>query len=50
MRMKLVAAREALAAGVGRVIVGDGRGAHPVRRALDGGGTELRLAVTEAWE
>jgi len=39
MRIKLLAAQEALAAGVGRVVLGDARGDRPVRRALDGAGT-----------
>lgn len=37
MRMKLIAATEALQAGVGRVRIGDGRGRHPIRQALSGG-------------
>ena len=39
MRIKLLGAEEALAGGVGRVVLGDARGAQPVRRALDGEGT-----------
>ncbi|MCA8978457.1 MAG: [LysW]-aminoadipate kinase [Planctomycetes bacterium] len=39
MRIKLLAAQEALAAGVGRVVLGDARGAHPISRALAGAGT-----------
>lgn len=46
MTMKLIAAREALQAGVGRVVIGEGRVAGPVRRALDGGGTRIRLGAT----
>jgi acetylglutamate/LysW-gamma-L-alpha-aminoadipate kinase len=36
MRMKLIAAREALHQGVGRVMIGDGRGEAPIRNALAG--------------
>jgi acetylglutamate/LysW-gamma-L-alpha-aminoadipate kinase len=43
MAMKLIAAREALVGGVRRVIVSDGRGGKPVREALDGSGTRVRL-------
>jgi len=39
MRIKLLGAKEALAGGVGRVVLGDARSAEPVRRALDGEGT-----------
>jgi [amino group carrier protein]-L-2-aminoadipate 6-kinase len=39
MKLKLIAAGEALAGGVGRVRIGDGRIRSPVRRALDGHGT-----------
>ena len=39
MRIKLLAAQEALAAGVGRVILGDARGESPISRALEGVGT-----------
>ncbi len=39
MRIKLLGAGEALAQGVGRVILGDARVARPVRRALAGEGT-----------
>ncbi|MCZ6596549.1 MAG: [LysW]-aminoadipate kinase [Planctomycetota bacterium] len=42
MRIKLLGAREALEGGVGRVVIGDARGAEPVRRALDGAGTVIR--------
>ena len=41
MRIKLLAAQEALAAGVGRVVLGDARGERPISRALEGVGTEL---------
>jgi acetylglutamate/LysW-gamma-L-alpha-aminoadipate kinase len=41
MRMKLLGAREALAGGVGRVILGDARVEQPVRRALAGEGTVI---------
>ncbi len=39
MRIKLLGAGEALAGGVPRVILGDARGAQPLRRALAGEGT-----------
>lgn len=45
MALKLVAAREALRGGVPRVIVADGRRGAPVRRALDGAGTRIRIRV-----
>lgn len=41
MRKKLLGAREALEGGVPRVILGDGRSAEPVRRALAGAGTVI---------
>jgi len=41
MRIKLLGAAEAIAAGVGRVILGDSRGAAPVRAALEGKGTVI---------
>ncbi|MEM7309859.1 MAG: [LysW]-aminoadipate kinase [Planctomycetota bacterium] len=41
MRVKLLGAGEALAGGVGRVVIGDARGAEPVRRALAGAGTVI---------
>ncbi|HWE60894.1 MAG TPA: [LysW]-aminoadipate kinase [Chloroflexota bacterium] len=41
MRKKLLGAREALDGGVGRVILGLGRGEAPVQRALTGQGTVL---------
>jgi acetylglutamate/LysW-gamma-L-alpha-aminoadipate kinase len=43
MALKLVAAREALIGGVRQVIVADGRRGKPVRKALDGSGTKVRL-------
>lgn len=43
MHRKLIAAREALLAGVPRVTVSDGRAARPVSAALDGAGTTLEL-------
>lgn len=42
MRIKLLGAEEALAGGVERVVLGDARGADPVRRALDGEGTVVQ--------
>jgi acetylglutamate/LysW-gamma-L-alpha-aminoadipate kinase len=39
MKKKVMGAREALAAGVGRVVLADARVAEPVRRALAGEGT-----------
>jgi acetylglutamate/LysW-gamma-L-alpha-aminoadipate kinase len=39
MKNKVLAAREALLAGVPRVIIGDARGASPITRALEGAGT-----------
>jgi acetylglutamate/LysW-gamma-L-alpha-aminoadipate kinase len=36
MRMKLIAATEALHAGVGQVLIGDGRVRHPIRQAVSG--------------
>lgn len=39
MKIKLLGAKEALEAGVGRVILGDARGANPIRQALAGAGT-----------
>ncbi len=41
MRIKLLGAREALAGGVGRVVLGDARVANSVRQALEGVGTVL---------
>ncbi|MEW1910627.1 [LysW]-aminoadipate kinase [Kitasatospora sp. NPDC085895] len=45
MALKLVAAREALLAGVGRVTVADGRTPGALARALDGAGTEIALTA-----
>jgi acetylglutamate/LysW-gamma-L-alpha-aminoadipate kinase len=47
MALKLVAAREALAGGVRRVIVADGRSRKPVREALDGSGTRVTIEGNE---
>ncbi|MFY1636529.1 [LysW]-aminoadipate kinase [Solwaraspora sp. WMMB335] len=44
MALKLVAAREALTGGVGSVRIADGRVSEPVRRALNGAGTVVRLS------
>jgi acetylglutamate/LysW-gamma-L-alpha-aminoadipate kinase len=41
MRIKLLGAQEALEGGVGRVVVGDARGEHPVMQALTGVGTVI---------
>jgi acetylglutamate/LysW-gamma-L-alpha-aminoadipate kinase len=41
MKKKVLGASEALAAGVGRVVFGDGRISHPVERALAGQGTVI---------
>jgi acetylglutamate/LysW-gamma-L-alpha-aminoadipate kinase len=41
--VKLLAARDALAAGVPKVLVADGRVDHPVRRALAGAATRVTL-------
>jgi acetylglutamate/LysW-gamma-L-alpha-aminoadipate kinase len=41
MRTKLLGAREALSGGVRTTVIGDARGARPVRRALAGGGTVI---------
>ncbi len=46
MRIKVLGAMEALREGVGRVILGDGRIAEPVRRALAGAGTVIGPALT----
>jgi len=43
MRRKLHAARDALVGGVPRVVVADGRGGHPLARALAGAGTTVAL-------
>ena len=39
MKKKVLGAAEALAGGVGRVVLGDARSAQPISRALDGQGT-----------
>lgn len=44
MAAKLMAARDALAAGVGTVRIADGRGPGPLQAALAGAGTRVRLA------
>jgi acetylglutamate/LysW-gamma-L-alpha-aminoadipate kinase len=41
MKKKLLAAREALASGVARVVLSDSRRAHPVQAALAGEGTVI---------
>lgn len=46
MALKLVAAQEALAGGAGTVVIADGRGASPLREALNGGGTTIALKRT----
>ncbi|GAB2793985.1 [LysW]-aminoadipate kinase [Amycolatopsis magusensis] len=46
MAIKLVAAREALLAGVPGVVIADGRSAQPVSAALAGAGTRLTMAPT----
>jgi acetylglutamate/LysW-gamma-L-alpha-aminoadipate kinase len=48
MRRKLQAARDALAGGVPRVVVADGRGEHPLARALAGAGTTVALRPVPA--
>jgi acetylglutamate/LysW-gamma-L-alpha-aminoadipate kinase len=45
MTVKLQAARDALSAGVGQVLIADGRGATPLSDALAGSGTTVRLAA-----
>ncbi len=47
MRVKLLAAREALGAGVSRVTLADGRRDRPVRRALAGEGTTITASPGE---
>jgi acetylglutamate/LysW-gamma-L-alpha-aminoadipate kinase len=47
MRLKLVAAREALVANVPRVLVADGRRQHPVAAAMSGEATRIVLAGAE---
>jgi acetylglutamate/LysW-gamma-L-alpha-aminoadipate kinase len=39
MKRKVLGAQEAIAGGVGRVVIGDGRLNHPVTQALQGIGT-----------
>jgi acetylglutamate/LysW-gamma-L-alpha-aminoadipate kinase len=41
MRIKLLGAKEAIAAGVQRVVIGDARGENPILQALDGQGTVI---------
>lgn len=41
MKKKVLGAAEALAAGVGRVVIGDARGTQPITRALAGQGTVI---------
>ncbi len=48
MALKLVAAQEALTGGAGTVVIADGRGGSPLRRALDGGGTTIALGRAAA--
>jgi [amino group carrier protein]-L-2-aminoadipate 6-kinase len=48
MRVKLHAGRQALAGGVGEVVIADGRLPRPVISALAGGGTRLRLDPAHA--
>jgi acetylglutamate/LysW-gamma-L-alpha-aminoadipate kinase len=43
MKRKVIGATEALAAGVARVVIGDGRRVEPIRTALAGAGTEFHL-------
>jgi acetylglutamate/LysW-gamma-L-alpha-aminoadipate kinase len=43
MGLKLVAASEALRAGVDRVLIADGRRPHPLRSALAGAATAIVL-------
>jgi acetylglutamate/LysW-gamma-L-alpha-aminoadipate kinase len=42
MRIKVLAAREALAAGISRVVIADGRLPNPVAEACHGRGTVFR--------
>jgi acetylglutamate/LysW-gamma-L-alpha-aminoadipate kinase len=41
MKKKVLGAVEALNDGVGKVILADGRSAHPVRKAMAGSGTTI---------
>lgn len=45
MKKKLLGAREALAGGVQRVVIADGRGASPLEAAAAGGGTWIAASV-----
>jgi [amino group carrier protein]-L-2-aminoadipate 6-kinase len=47
MAMKLVAGRDAVRGGVGRVLVADGRRTGPVRAALAGAATEITLGSAD---
>jgi len=47
MKLKLIAAREALQGGVRRVVLGDGRLKSPVKQALAGRGTALDASALE---
>lgn len=44
MKVKVESALKAIEAGVGRVVFSDGRAEHPLKRALAGEGTVIRLA------
>jgi len=46
MKKKVLAAREALAGGVERVVIAGSGGSRPLRDALDGGGTHIEAART----
>ncbi|MEH1167086.1 [LysW]-aminoadipate kinase [Micromonospora sp. CPCC 205539] len=48
MAMKLIAGREALLGGVGRVLVADGRHDNPVRAAFTGAATEITTRSADA--
>jgi acetylglutamate kinase len=48
MKKKLLAAREALATGVTRVVLSDSRRTHPVQAALSGHGTVIAEAQPDA--
>lgn len=48
MALKLIASREALLGGVGRVLVADGRRGDPVRSALAGAATEITMRSANA--
>lgn len=50
MKLKLIASREALAGGVGRVVLADGRRPAPISEALAGNGTILEPAALAAME